>query len=114
MKEHDEIRVKWRESVGRGRLQAHAGQMVDGEEVFRKADKRIKQRGRKRALMTPRFVFTEEAETQLLESLGDLADESESAAVRVRDGCERLDEVRAHVSWMTFEKYFTGTRRPTS
>ncbi len=35
--------------------------------------------------MTPRFVFTEEAETQLLEILGDLADESESAAVRVRD-----------------------------
>jgi plasmid stabilization system protein ParE len=35
--------------------------------------------------MMPRFVFTEEAETQLLEILGDLADESESAAVRVRD-----------------------------
>ena len=35
--------------------------------------------------MTPRFVFTEEAETQLLKILGDLADESESAAVRVRD-----------------------------
>ena len=35
--------------------------------------------------MTPRFVFTEEAETQLLEILGNLADESESAAVRVRD-----------------------------
>jgi len=35
--------------------------------------------------MTPRFVFTEEAETQLLKILGYLADESESAAVRVRD-----------------------------
>jgi plasmid stabilization system protein ParE len=35
--------------------------------------------------MTPRFVFTEEAETQLLEILDYLADESESAAVRVRD-----------------------------
>lgn len=35
--------------------------------------------------MTSRFVFTEEAETQLLEILDYLADESESAAVRVRD-----------------------------
>jgi plasmid stabilization system protein ParE len=35
--------------------------------------------------MTPRFVFTEEAETQLLEILEYLAGESESAAVRVRD-----------------------------
>jgi plasmid stabilization system protein ParE len=35
--------------------------------------------------MTSRFVFTEEAETQLLDILGYLADESESAAVRVRD-----------------------------
>ena len=35
--------------------------------------------------MTPRFVFTEEAETQLLEILEYLAGENESAAVRVRD-----------------------------
>ena len=35
--------------------------------------------------MASRFVFTEEAETQLLKILDDLADESESAAVRVRD-----------------------------
>ena len=35
--------------------------------------------------MTSRFIFTEEAETQLLEILDYLADESESAAVRVRD-----------------------------
>lgn len=34
--------------------------------------------------MTSRFIFTEEAETQLLEILDYLADESESAAVRVR------------------------------
>jgi plasmid stabilization system protein ParE len=34
--------------------------------------------------MTARFAFAEEAETQLLEILGFLADESESAAVRVR------------------------------
>jgi antitoxin ParD1/3/4 len=49
LKEHDEIRVKWRESIERGWLQAQAGQVVSGEEVFRKADERIKQRGRKRA-----------------------------------------------------------------
>ena len=35
--------------------------------------------------MTSRFIFTEGAETQLLEILDYLADESESAAVRVRD-----------------------------
>lgn len=35
--------------------------------------------------MASRFVFTEEAETQLLEILDHLADESESVAVRVRD-----------------------------
>lgn len=35
--------------------------------------------------MAARFVFTEQAETQLLEILDYLADESESAAVRVRD-----------------------------
>ena len=35
--------------VERGWLQAQAGQVVDGEEVFRRADQRIKQRGRKRA-----------------------------------------------------------------
>lgn len=49
LKEHDEIRMKWREQVERGWFQAQAGQVVDGEEVFRKADQRIKQRGRKRA-----------------------------------------------------------------
>lgn len=35
--------------------------------------------------MPSRFVFTEEAETQLLEILDYLADESEGAAVRVRE-----------------------------
>ena len=49
LKEHDEIRMKWREQIERGFLQAQAGRVVDGEEVFRKADERIKQRGRKRA-----------------------------------------------------------------
>lgn len=49
LKEHDEIRMKWREQVERGWLQQQAGQVVEGDEVFRKADERIKQRGRKRA-----------------------------------------------------------------
>jgi antitoxin ParD1/3/4 len=49
LKEHDEIRMKWRESIERGWLQAQTGQVIDGEQVFRKADERIKQRGRKRA-----------------------------------------------------------------
>ena len=48
LKEHDEIRMKWREQIERGWLQARAGQVVDGEEVFRKAAARIKQRERKR------------------------------------------------------------------
>ena len=34
--------------------------------------------------MASRFIFTEEAETQLFEILDHLADESEAAAVRVR------------------------------
>jgi antitoxin ParD1/3/4 len=49
LKEHDEIRMKWREQIERGWLQAQAGQVVDGEEVFRKANERIKRRRRKRA-----------------------------------------------------------------
>jgi antitoxin ParD1/3/4 len=49
LKEHDEIRLKWREQIERGWMQAQSGQVIDGEEVFRKADARIRQRGRKRA-----------------------------------------------------------------
>lgn len=49
LKEHDEVRLKWREQIERGWLQAQAGKVVDGDEVFRKVDDRIKQRGRKPA-----------------------------------------------------------------
>ena len=49
LKEHDEIRLKWREQIERGWLQAQAGTFVDGSEVFRKAVVRIKQRARKHA-----------------------------------------------------------------
>jgi antitoxin ParD1/3/4 len=48
LKEHDEIRLKWREQIERGWLQGQAGQVVDGEEAFRKDDARIRQRARKR------------------------------------------------------------------
>ena len=48
LKEHDEIRMKWREQIERGWLQAQAGQVVDGDEVFRKADARLRQRASKR------------------------------------------------------------------
>jgi len=49
LKEHDEVRLKWREQIERGWLQAQAGEVVDGDKVFRKVDARIKQRGRTRA-----------------------------------------------------------------
>lgn len=49
LKEHDEVRLKWREQIERGWLQAQAGKVVGGDEVFRKVDERIRQRARKRA-----------------------------------------------------------------
>jgi len=48
LKEHDEIRLKWREQVERGWLQAQSGQVRNGQEVFRRADARIKQGRQKR------------------------------------------------------------------
>ena len=49
MSKADEVPPDWREQIERGWLQAQAGQVLDGEEVFRKADERIKQRERKPA-----------------------------------------------------------------
>ncbi len=49
LKEHDEIRMKWREQIERGWLQSQRGELVDGDEAFQKADERIKKAGRKRA-----------------------------------------------------------------
>ena len=48
LKEHDEIRLKWREQIERGWLQAQAGKVIDCDAVFRTVDARIKQRRRKR------------------------------------------------------------------
>jgi antitoxin ParD1/3/4 len=49
LKEHDEIRMKWREQVERGWLQAQAGQVVDGPKVMADARARLKNVGKKRS-----------------------------------------------------------------
>lgn len=57
LKEHDEVRLKWRDQIERGWLQAQAGKVVDGDEVFRKVDERVKQRVRERGCCTPLTVI---------------------------------------------------------
>ena len=49
LKEHDEMRVKWREQIEQGWLQAQRGELVDGDVAFDKLEERIKEHGRKRA-----------------------------------------------------------------
>jgi antitoxin ParD1/3/4 len=49
LKEHDEIRMKWREQVERGWLQAQAGQVVDGPKVMADARARLKNVSKKRS-----------------------------------------------------------------
>lgn len=49
LKEHDEIRLKWREQIERGWLEAQRGELVDGDAAFARIDQRIKKAGRKRA-----------------------------------------------------------------
>ena len=44
LKEHDEIRLKWREQIERGWLQAQRGELVDGQDVLDRIDKRLKAR----------------------------------------------------------------------
>jgi antitoxin ParD1/3/4 len=44
LKEHDEIRLKWREQIERGWLQAQRGELVDGNQVFDRLDNRLKAR----------------------------------------------------------------------
>jgi antitoxin ParD1/3/4 len=47
--EHEQFKARARESIERGWLQTKAGQLVDGQEAFRRADERIKRAsGRKR------------------------------------------------------------------
>ena len=49
LKEHDEIRVKWREQIDRGWLQAQQGKAVDGPTAMSGIRARIKTKTRKRA-----------------------------------------------------------------
>ena len=49
LKEHDEIRVKWREQIERGWLQAARGEFVDGSTAKAAIRERVKTRARKRA-----------------------------------------------------------------
>jgi antitoxin ParD1/3/4 len=48
LKEHDEVRLKWRASIERGWLQAQRGDLIDGDVAFHRFDERIKKAGRKR------------------------------------------------------------------
>jgi antitoxin ParD1/3/4 len=49
LKEHDEIRVKWREQIERGWLEAQRGEVVDGAQTMATSRERIKTKVRKRA-----------------------------------------------------------------
>ena len=49
LKEHDEVRLKWREQIERGWIQAQAGQVVDGHKAMRDARTRLKTIAKKRA-----------------------------------------------------------------
>ena len=49
LKEHDEIRVKWREQIERGWLQAQRGEGVEGAKAMAATRERIKTKARKRA-----------------------------------------------------------------
>jgi len=49
LKEHDEIRVKWREQIERGWLEAQAERVVDGPKAMAEARTRLKNMAKKRA-----------------------------------------------------------------
>lgn len=49
LKEHDEVRVRWREQIERGWRQAQAGQAVDGPTAIGEIKNRVKIRAKKRA-----------------------------------------------------------------
>jgi len=42
LKEHDEVRLRWRGQIERGWQEAQAGRLVDGDEAFRRIDARLK------------------------------------------------------------------------
>ncbi len=49
LKEHDEVRLKWREQIERGWLQAQAGELLDGPQAMATIKDRLKSRTKKRA-----------------------------------------------------------------
>jgi antitoxin ParD1/3/4 len=48
LKEHDEIRLKWRDQIERGWLQAQRGQLVDGPKAMADIKGRLKARAKQR------------------------------------------------------------------
>ena len=49
LKEHDEVRLKWREQVERGWLQAQGGEVADGPKAMAAITRRLMNRTKKRA-----------------------------------------------------------------
>jgi antitoxin ParD1/3/4 len=49
LKEHDEVRLKWREQIERGWLQAQSGELVDGPKSMAAIKGRLTSRAKKRA-----------------------------------------------------------------
>jgi antitoxin ParD1/3/4 len=49
LKEHDEVRLKWREQIERGWLQAEAGEVTDGPKAMAAIRRRVSTRAKKRA-----------------------------------------------------------------
>ena len=49
LKEHDEVRLKWREQIERGWQQAQAGEVADGPKAVVAIKHRLMNRGKKRA-----------------------------------------------------------------
>ena len=49
LKEHDEIRLKWREQVERGWTQAQSGQVAHGPRAIAETRNRLRTRSKKRA-----------------------------------------------------------------
>jgi antitoxin ParD1/3/4 len=49
LKEHDDVRRRWREQIERGWMQAQAGQIVDGPKAMAEIKARLKARTKKRA-----------------------------------------------------------------
>ncbi len=49
LKEHDEVRLRWREQIERGWLEAQSGRVIDGPKAMAAARERLKHAPKKRA-----------------------------------------------------------------